>query len=117
MERTINAVDDTEEKTSNHGCSCKPVSFEKVKNSIADTLHTAADTLDKKVADKDSRCGLAQLGKQASERLDRSADYIREFDYKPADAKVREFVRERPGSCLLFAGAIGLIIGAFVRRR
>lgn len=117
MEKTNSAAHETEEKTTDHGCSCKPITFESVKNSIADTLHTAADTLGTKVAEKDSRCSLAQLGKQASERLDRSADYVRDFDYKPADAKVRKFFRDRPGSCLLFAGAVGLILGVFVRRR
>jgi ElaB/YqjD/DUF883 family membrane-anchored ribosome-binding protein len=117
MERSINSGGDAEEKNSSYGCSCKPISFDTVKNSLADTLQTAADTLSNKVANKDSGCGLAQLGKQASEGLDRSAEYIREFDYKPADAKVREFVRGHPGSFLLIAGAIGLIIGAFVRRR
>jgi ElaB/YqjD/DUF883 family membrane-anchored ribosome-binding protein len=116
MERNNCAVDEAVENATDH-CSCKPVSFEKVKNSIAETLHSAADTLGSKIADKDPRCGLAKLGKQATEKLDQSAEYIRDFDYKPADAKIRGFVRERPGSCLLFAGAIGLIIGAFVRRR
>lgn len=117
MERNHRTVSETEENVIDHSCSCKPVSFENVKNSIAETLHTAADTLGNKVAGKDPQCSLTKLGKQASEKLDWSAEYIRDFDYKPADAKVREFVRERPGSSLLFAGAIGLIIGALVRRR
>jgi ElaB/YqjD/DUF883 family membrane-anchored ribosome-binding protein len=49
--------------------------------------------------------------------LDQSAEYIRQFDCKPADVKIREFIRQSPGRSLLIAGAVGLIIGAIVRRR
>jgi ElaB/YqjD/DUF883 family membrane-anchored ribosome-binding protein len=49
--------------------------------------------------------------------LDESADYIQQFDYEEADAKVREYVRQNPGLSLLIAGVTGLIIGAIFRRR
>jgi ElaB/YqjD/DUF883 family membrane-anchored ribosome-binding protein len=91
--------------------------FENVKNSIADTLHTAADALGAKSSEKDTQPGLAKFGKQASERLDQSAEYIRKLDCKPADVKIRDFIRQRPGRSLLIAGTVGLIIGALVRRR
>ena len=117
MESNRCAVDETGKTVTEHQCACKSTGFENVKNSIADTLHNAADALGAKAAEKDSQCGLAQFGRQASERLDQSAEYIRQFNCKPADVKIREFIRQSPGRSLLIAGAVGLIIGAIVRRR
>ena len=43
---------------------------------------------------------------------------VRQFDYyEQAEARVREYVRQSPGRSLLIAGAVGLIIGAILRRR
>lgn len=91
--------------------------FEKVKNIIADKLHGVAQGLGKHGADQDGTSGLAKYEKQASELLDHSAEYVRKFDYKQTDAKVREYVKQSPGRSLLIAGAVGLIIGAVLRRR
>ena len=117
MESNKFAVDETGKSMTEHQCSCKSTGFENVKNSIAETLHNAADALGSKTAEKDSQSGLAQFGKQASEQLDQSAEYIRQFDCKPADVKIREFIRQSPGRSLLIAGVVGLIIGVIVRRR
>ena len=65
----------------------------------------------------DAQCGMAQYGKQASEWLDQSAEYVRQFDYEQTDARVREYVRQSPGRSLVIAGAVGLIIGVILRRR
>jgi ElaB/YqjD/DUF883 family membrane-anchored ribosome-binding protein len=117
MESNKCAVDETGNTIPEHQCSCKPTGFQNVKNSIADTLHNAADALGIKAAEKDLQSGLAQFGKQASERLDQSAEYIRKFDCKPADVKIREFIKQSPGRSLLIVGVIGLLIGAIVRRK
>ncbi len=117
MESNKCAVDEAGKTITEHQCSCKSTSFENVKNNIADTLHNAADALGANAEEKDSQSGLAQFGKKASVRLDQSAEYIRQFDCKPADIKIREFIRQSPGRSLLIAGAVGLILGAIVRRR
>ncbi|GAK56209.1 hypothetical protein U27_03171 [Candidatus Vecturithrix granuli] len=88
-----------------------------VKNVIADTLHSVAEGLGEKAADQDAQSGMAQYGKHASEWLDHSAEYVRQFDYKKADASVREYVRQNPGRSLLIAGGVGLMIGVILRRR
>ena len=111
------AVDRTGETRAEFQGSGKSTGFGNVKNSIADAIHKAADALGKKAADQDAQSGMAQYGKQASEWLDQSAEYVRQFDYGQADARVREYVRQSPGRSLLIAGAVGLIIGAFLRRR
>ncbi len=59
---------------------------------------------------------MAQYGMRASEWLNQLAEYIRQFDYEPADAWVREFVRLSPGRSILIAGGVGLILGAILRR-
>ena len=99
-----------------HGSSTSS-GFENIKNTVADKLHSAAGTLSDKTASQDMDPNIASYGKQASEWLDQSAEFVREFDLKKADARVREYVRESPGRSLLIAGAVGLIIGAILRRR
>ena len=111
------AVDKNKETTAEFQGSGKSPGFEKVKQIIADKLHTAAEALSEKAAAQDAPSGMAQYGKQASEWLDQSAEYVRQFDYEQADAKVREYVKQSPGRSLLIAGAVGLMIGAILRRR
>ena len=110
-------ADKTEETTAEFQGSGKSTGFENVKNIIADKLHSVAEGLGEKAADQDAQSGMAQYGKQASEWLDQSAEYVRQFDYKQTDAKVREYIRQSPGRSLLIAGAVGLIIGSIWRRR
>jgi ElaB/YqjD/DUF883 family membrane-anchored ribosome-binding protein len=95
----------------------KSTGFENVKNIIADKLHDVAEALGEKAAGKEAHSGIVHCGKQASEWLDQSAGYVRQFDYRQADARVREYVRQNPGRSLMIAGGVGLIIGAVCRRR
>jgi len=91
--------------------------FENFKTVIADKIHKVAEVLGDKARDQKAQSGMAQYGKKASEWLDQSAEYVRQFDYEQADAGVREYVRQKPGRSLLIAGGIGLMIGAMLRRR
>jgi ElaB/YqjD/DUF883 family membrane-anchored ribosome-binding protein len=117
METNNWAVDKGKETTAEFQGSSKSPGFEKAKHIIADKLHTAAEALGGKAAAQGTPSGLAQYGKQASEWLDQSAEYVRQFDYAREDAKVREYVKQSPGRSLLIAGAVGLVIGAIWRRR
>jgi len=94
-----------------------PSAFENIRNRIADKLHEAAKGLSHKATRQDEQSGMAGYGEQASEWLDQSARYVRQFDYKQANARVREYVKQSPGRSLLIAGAVGLVIGAILRRR
>jgi len=91
--------------------------FGNVKNIIADKVHHFAEALGEKAEDHDAQSGIAHYGKQASEWLEQSSEVVRQFGYEQADARVREYVRQSPGRSLLIAGAVGLIIGAILRRR
>jgi ElaB/YqjD/DUF883 family membrane-anchored ribosome-binding protein len=90
--------------------------FESVKQGVADRLHDAAGALRNRTGSEDDS-GLGRYGHQASDMLDRSAEYVRQFDYARANAQVRNYVRQNPGRSLLMAGAAGLIIGVLARRR
>jgi ElaB/YqjD/DUF883 family membrane-anchored ribosome-binding protein len=111
------AADKTGETTAESQGSGNLTGFENVKNIIADQLHNVAEALGERAADQGTQCGMAQYGKQASEWLDQSAGYVRQFDYEQADARVRKYVGQSPGRSLLIAGAVGLILGAILRRR
>lgn len=117
MGRNNCSVDEMEETATEFQGTDTSTGLGNVKTIIADKLHEAAKALDKKASDKDAHSGVAQYGKQASEWLDQSAEYVRQFDYKQADAGVRNYVRDSPGRSLLIAGAVGLIVGAIWRRR
>jgi ElaB/YqjD/DUF883 family membrane-anchored ribosome-binding protein len=111
-------VDKNRETAAELQSSDKSTGFENVRNIIADKLHDVAEALGQKAADQDAQSGIAQYGKQASEWLGQSAEYVRRFDYhEQVDAGVRKYVGRSPGRSLLIAGAVGLIIGAILRRR
>jgi ElaB/YqjD/DUF883 family membrane-anchored ribosome-binding protein len=110
-------ADKAEETSSESQNSKKSNGLGNVKTIIADKIQKAAEALGEKTTNPDAHYGMAQYGKQASEWLDQSADYIREFDYRQADAKIREYVGQKPGRSLLIAGGVGLVIGAILRRR
>lgn len=117
MEENDTVVDNIEETAADFQRSDTSTGFEKVQNIIADTLHHVAETLNEKATNPDAHYSMAQYGQQASEWLDQSADYVRQFDYVQADTRVRKYVGKRPGLSLLIAGGVGLIIGAVLRRR
>ena len=118
MEISNSAVDKTGENAAEfQGSGESSTGFENMKNIIADKIHYVAGILSEKAADQNSQSGIAQCGKQASGWLDQSAEYVRQFDYERADARVREYVRQSPGRSLVIAGGVGLIIGAILRRR
>jgi ElaB/YqjD/DUF883 family membrane-anchored ribosome-binding protein len=117
METNPKAVDKTQETAAQSDGPGKSSGFENVKNRIADKLHHIAQVIGKKAADPNAQPDVAVYEKQASEWLDHSSRYVRQFDYKQADAKARQYVRQNPGRSILIAGAVGLMIGAVLRRR
>ncbi len=110
-------VDKTGETSADLQDSDKPTGFENVKNIIADKLHHAAESLNEKAADSEAQSGAARYGQQASEWLDHSAEYVRQFDCEQADTGIREYVGQNPWRSILIAGGVGLIIGSVLRRR
>ena len=113
------AINDWQEKTEapssdrreRGSCSC-----DELKAILADKIHKVAEALRDKAAEQDAHSGAAHYRNEASEWLEQSAEYVREFDDRQADAKFREYVKQSPERSLLIAGAVGLVIGTLWRR-
>jgi hypothetical protein len=116
MGENNSTVDETEEAAEAFQGSGQPTGFENVKNNIADKLHHIAGALNEKAGDSDAQSGMGREN-PASALLDQSAEYVRQFDYERANVRIREYIGQNPGRCLLMAGGAGLIIGAILRRR
>jgi ElaB/YqjD/DUF883 family membrane-anchored ribosome-binding protein len=86
--------------------------YSDVKTAIADKIHKIAGSLGETSAQSDPQSERNQHLKQASQWLDQSAAYVREFDAGQADVRIRNYVREHSKPSLLIAGAMGLVIGA-----
>jgi len=99
------------------GISGNPTTFEKMKNTVADKIHEAADSIRQRSDFPDAPAAISAYGKQASSLLDHSAECIREFDIKRADAQIQAQIRANPGRTLLIALGTGLLIGIWLRRR
>jgi len=91
--------------------------FEQVKEGFAEKLRKAAGTVSEKSADPHADPRLAACGQEVSAWLDRSADYVRKFDYQKAEHAASEYVGRNPARSLIIAGLVGFVLGAIVRRR
>jgi ElaB/YqjD/DUF883 family membrane-anchored ribosome-binding protein len=107
----------TEQSEEDSKDSSKSTGFESVKNFIADQLHSVAKGLGDDRPDNSADSVIQKYRKQAFDWLNHSAEYVRTFDKKQADANIREYVNQSPGRSLLIAGGVGLIVGAILRRR
>ena len=98
--------------------------FDHIKTTVAEKLHTAAEALHEKTSRQTEGPGsqvgndsLSAYGRQAAEWLDRSADYIEDLDPQQVKTDIENQVRQHPGRSLLIAGAVGLLLGVLIRRR
>src|SRR5262245_62119052 len=92
--------------------------FGQIKTVVSSTVRSAASSLhrtDNQVGDREE--GLSGYGHQAATWLERSADYIEEFEPEQVVNQLRQEVRRNPGRSLLIAGAAGLVLGVLFRRR
>jgi len=90
--------------------------FYSLKNRLAAALHQAARALHERAPQlEDGRS--EGVGLQAANWLDQSADYVKQADIEQMKTDVSDQIRRNPGRSLLVAGAVGLFIGALVRRR
>ena len=106
--REGNLIETPSEKSSN---------AENIKRIIAEKLHNLASELNTKVHNPGVQPTMASYGEDISHLLDKSAEYVRNFDYEELQGDVQRYVAKKPGVSLLIAGTAGLIIGALLRRR
>ena len=91
--------------------------FRDVRESVSDSLRTAAAAIQDKVEQTGDRTPLTQCGEQASRWLNASAEYVRDMDLQKVKTDVEHQVRHNPGRSLLIAAFAGVIIGTLFRRR
>ena len=87
-----------------------------IKETLADKLKSAAESIRSK-SQQSGAGGATEYRRTAANLLDKSSDYVRNFDAQKLKADIEDKVRRNPGRTLLVAGAIGLALGALVRRR
>jgi ElaB/YqjD/DUF883 family membrane-anchored ribosome-binding protein len=92
--------------------------FDKVKTTISDKLHSAAETLrEKSQAVYGKNKDIAGYGNQTADWLNRSANYIEDINPQKLKGDLENQVRYHPGRSLLIAAGVGLVLGSLFRRR
>lgn len=89
-----------------------------IKETVANALHDVAE----KVDDTSTRVArmsrhIRHYGHQAASWLDRSAEYVEHIDGRQVRTKIEDRIRLHPTRNVLIAGAVGLAVGALLRRR
>lgn len=80
---------------------------------VADSLHSGAD----KAANLGQKGGekVSNFAHGAADKLQASADYVREHDFKDMMQSVEAFVRRNPGQALVAAGVVGFLTARAIR--
>jgi ElaB/YqjD/DUF883 family membrane-anchored ribosome-binding protein len=91
---------------------------DRVKGAAAQALHAAADLLRHRAEGASGQfSALTNYGQQASDFLARSANFVEDMDMERVQRQIEDAVRRNPARSLLIAGAVGLLLGATLRRR
>lgn len=107
---------DSEASLRRPGAQAEPL--DQIKTSLSDAVRKAAGSLDRAIAQNSNQNdAIHRYGQHATAWLERSADYIQDFEPKEVATQVRDEVRRNPGRSLLIAGAAGLALGVIFRRR
>ena len=100
-----------------HGASVLPT-LEKVRDTIADTMHATAHTIQQQLkSDRPDPGASVQWGLRTSEWLDRLSEELRHVDVRSHESRLRDSISRHPGGALLVAGAAGILLGRILRRR
>jgi len=91
--------------------------FNQIKSTVADKLHSAATTLHQTAGRGDQQSDLSTFGHRAAGWLENSASYVSEIEPERVRRDLENHVRKNPGRTLLIAGAVGLVLGGLLRRR
>jgi ElaB/YqjD/DUF883 family membrane-anchored ribosome-binding protein len=101
----------------NTGGAQKGSTFDQVKSTVAEKLHSTARTIHQKAARGDQQSDLSGFAHRAADWLDRSGNYVSEVEPERVRRDLENQVRQNPGRSLLIAGAVGLVLGGLLRRR
>jgi ElaB/YqjD/DUF883 family membrane-anchored ribosome-binding protein len=81
-------------------------------------MESAANSIRERTRRVDNRAGsLSLYAERASRWLDTSSEYLKRHDISEIKDDAKAQIRRNPGRSLLIAGAVGLVVGALLRRR
>jgi ElaB/YqjD/DUF883 family membrane-anchored ribosome-binding protein len=89
--------------------------IDETRTPAADKLQSAASALHEKAGSLPGGETVAGLAHGAADRMQATADYVRDHDVQRMMADVETLVRKRPGQSLLAAAAVGFLIGRALR--
>lgn len=81
----------------------------------ADALEDAASTIHEKAESLPGGDTVKGVAYSTADKLESTADYIREHDIKSMFSDVEDIVRRNPGPSLLIAASVGFLIGRAFR--
>src|SRR5262249_61693885 len=84
---------------------------------IADQLRSEAGRLRSSVAPWEEDESGSAFKRDAARWLDNAAEYVDSVNLREIESDVKQHVRRNPGRSLLFAGAVGLLLGLVAKRR
>ncbi len=90
---------------------------EQGRQSAAGALDRAADALHRKAGSIPGGQKASDIAHTAADKLQSTAHYIREHDFKDMLSNFEDVVRRRPGQALLGAVAVGLLVGRAFRTK
>jgi ElaB/YqjD/DUF883 family membrane-anchored ribosome-binding protein len=77
----------------------------------AERLEGVASTIEERADELPGGGKVKEFAQAAAERLSTTADYVRSHDARRMMADVETVVRNNPGPALLFAAALGFVVG------
>ncbi len=120
-----NSFESDAAETINSGAPLKETVADKFAGA-ADVVHEKADAAQHVLNDKADRVNevahnaiekINYFGHKAAESLERSSDYVRDFDLSETRRNLTNRVGERPEMSLAIAGIVGLALGLLIGRR
>jgi ElaB/YqjD/DUF883 family membrane-anchored ribosome-binding protein len=114
QEKLSDAAEQAKNKVSNLGTTAAD-KIDRNRESAASGLEKAASTLHEKANSMPGGEKVADFAHNTAERLNSTAEYVREHDVRRMLGDVEELVKKNPGPALISAAVLGFLIGRAFR--
>ena len=114
VQKVKGVVSDTAEKAQQKAEEVGRVVQDKIdekRGPVADKLEGVASTLEEKAESLPGGEKVASLAHDAADKVEATAQYVREHDVKDMMADLENLVRRHPGQSLIAAAAVGFLLG------
>ncbi len=108
--RVSDAVEQTKSKLTEFGNAAAD-KLDQNRVAAAGGLEGAAGSLHQRADSLPGGEKVANIAHSAADKLSATADYVRQNDFNAMVDDVEELVKKNPGPALLFAGALGFLLG------